>query len=286
MGQETLAEAPRPSSSAPRTSAPSSRRSSATSTASTSAALAWTWTSSFPSRSERLEQLIDEARRDPPNPGNREERLPDEGNAERLAVFLAGDEPTVIYFGKLLEQGRASALRCAPGHEDARTVVVGFGDYREELEWNGAAAALFSGRSTTGTCHLMPLGDVAVVPSIFPEAFGMVAAEAAARRAAARCAALRASRRSPRGRRMITPHTGTPLTQPSRRGLRQGPSASSTLSLPPTAKRSPRREAPRPWSAGAARSERLLDPLQRQAIDRPRWARRSAGLMKDQGRDD
>ena len=28
--------------------------------------------------------------------------------------------------------------------------------------------------------HLLPLCDVAVVPSIFPEAFGMVAAEAAA----------------------------------------------------------------------------------------------------------
>ena len=28
--------------------------------------------------------------------------------------------------------------------------------------------------------HLLPLGDVTVVPSIFPEAFGMVAAEAAA----------------------------------------------------------------------------------------------------------
>ena len=28
--------------------------------------------------------------------------------------------------------------------------------------------------------HLLPLADAAVVPSIFPEAFGMVAAEAAA----------------------------------------------------------------------------------------------------------
>ena len=40
--------------------------------------------------------------RDPPNPGNAKERLPDEGNAERLAAFLAGDEPTVVYFGKLI----------------------------------------------------------------------------------------------------------------------------------------------------------------------------------------
>src|SRR5213078_144584 len=51
-------------------------------------------------RDEALAALVAEARRDPPNPGNREERLPDEGNAERLASFLAGDQPTVVYFGK------------------------------------------------------------------------------------------------------------------------------------------------------------------------------------------
>jgi hypothetical protein len=36
-------------------------------------------------RDEALAALLDEARRDPANPGNREERLPDEGNAERFA---------------------------------------------------------------------------------------------------------------------------------------------------------------------------------------------------------
>ena len=46
---------------------------------------------------EALAQLVEEARRDPPNPGNAEERLPDEGNADRLAGFLAGDQPTVVY---------------------------------------------------------------------------------------------------------------------------------------------------------------------------------------------
>src|SRR5207249_1701285 len=53
-------------------------------------------------RDEALQRLVAEARADAPNPGNRSERLPDEGNAERLAAFLAGDEPTVVYFGKLL----------------------------------------------------------------------------------------------------------------------------------------------------------------------------------------
>src|SRR5438128_1074444 len=53
-------------------------------------------------RDEALAGLLEEARRDPPNPGNARERLPDEGNAARLEAFLAGDGPTVVYFGKLL----------------------------------------------------------------------------------------------------------------------------------------------------------------------------------------
>src|SRR5579862_1732918 len=54
-------------------------------------------------RAAALAGLLAEARRDPPNPGNTVERLPDEGNAERLESFLAGERPTVVYFGKLIE---------------------------------------------------------------------------------------------------------------------------------------------------------------------------------------
>ena len=36
-----------------------------------------------PARAEALAGLLEEARADPPNPGNAEERLPDEGNAAR-----------------------------------------------------------------------------------------------------------------------------------------------------------------------------------------------------------
>ena len=74
--------------------------------------------------------------RDPPNPGNANERLPDEGNAERLAAFLAGDGPTVVYFGKLIEQqGRAAAARGDARRSTRALVIVGFGDYRgAELE--------------------------------------------------------------------------------------------------------------------------------------------------------
>ena len=91
-------------------------------------------------RDEALRDLLAESRADPPNPGNANERLPDEGNAERLEAFLADDEPTVLYFGKLLRNKGVHVLFEALRDVDARAVVVGFGDYREELEANGAAA--------------------------------------------------------------------------------------------------------------------------------------------------
>ena len=135
----------------------------------------------FQARDEALADLLDEARRDRPNPGNASERLPDEGNAARLAQFLAGDEPTVVYFGKLIEQKGVQVLLQAMQTIDARLVVVGFGPYRPELEALAPPRTLFTGPlEHRHLVHLLPLADVTVVPSIFPEAFGMVAAEAAA----------------------------------------------------------------------------------------------------------
>ena len=132
-------------------------------------------------RHEALADLLDESRRDPPNPGNANERLPDEGNAERLAAFLEGDEPTIVYFGKLLYNKGVHLLLEALRSLDARAVIVGFGDYRAELEQAAPPRTLFTGPlEHRHLVHLLPLADVAVVPSIFPEAFGMVAAEAAA----------------------------------------------------------------------------------------------------------
>ena len=132
-------------------------------------------------RPEALAGLLEEARRDPPNPGNANERLPDEGNAERLAAFLAGDGPTVVYFGKLLYNKGVHVLLEALRDVDARAVIVGFGDYRAELERLAHSHVLFTGPlEHRHLVHLLPLADATVVPSIFPEAFGMVAAEAAA----------------------------------------------------------------------------------------------------------
>ncbi len=135
-------------------------------------------------RAEALAELVAEARADRPNPGNAEERLPDEGNAERLAAFLADDKPTVVYFGKLIRNKGVHLLLEALDGLDARAVIVGFGDYRADLELMAAEhgeRVLFTGPfEHRHLVHLLPLADAAVVPSIFPEAFGMVAAEAAA----------------------------------------------------------------------------------------------------------
>ena len=133
-------------------------------------------------RDEALAGLLAEARRDPPNPGNADERLPDEGNAERLEEFFAEGAPLVVYFGKLMRNKGVHVLLESLREVDARAVIVGFGDYRAELErLADPARTLFTGPlEHRHLVHLLALADATVVPSIFPEAFGMVAAEAAA----------------------------------------------------------------------------------------------------------
>ena len=128
-------------------------------------------------RDEALRELIDEARRD----STGDERLPDPGNAERFEAFFADDRPTILYFGKLIHNKGVHLLLEALREVDARSVIVGFGDYRAELEALAPPGTLFTGAlEHRHLVHLIPLADVTVVPSIFPEAFGMVAAEAAA----------------------------------------------------------------------------------------------------------
>ncbi|MEJ7568586.1 MAG: glycosyltransferase family 4 protein [Gaiellaceae bacterium] len=132
-------------------------------------------------RVEALAGLVAEARRDPPNPDNMNERMPDEGNAERLVDFLDVDDLTVVYFGKLLYNKGVHVLLEALREVEARAVIVGFGDFRAELERLAGPRVLFTGPlEHRHLVHLLPLADATVVPSIFPEAFGMVAAEAAA----------------------------------------------------------------------------------------------------------
>jgi len=129
-------------------------------------------------RAVALETLVAESRRDEVGSG---ERHPDPANADRFAEFFSSDAPTVVYFGKLIENKGVQILFEALRGLDARAVIVGFGDYREALEAQAPPGTLFTGAlDHRHLAHLLPLCDVAVVPSIFPEAFGMVAAEAAA----------------------------------------------------------------------------------------------------------
>jgi glycosyltransferase involved in cell wall biosynthesis len=132
-------------------------------------------------RESALANLLAEARRDAPNPGNANERHPDDGNEQRLAAFFADEAPTVVYFGKLIPQKGVHLLLEALREVEARAVIVGFGPARAELEAAAPSGTLFTGPlEHRHLRHLLPLADVTVVPSVFPEAFGMVAAEAAA----------------------------------------------------------------------------------------------------------
>src|SRR5262249_34768341 len=125
-------------------------------------------------RAEALADLLEEARRDPPNPGNATERLPDEGNAGRLESFFARDEPTVVYFGKLIENKGVHLLLAALRELRARAVIVGFGDYRDQLQAQAGQNVLFTGPlEHRHLVHLLPLADAALVPSVFPEPLGM-----------------------------------------------------------------------------------------------------------------
>jgi len=113
------------------------------------------------------------------------------GPAERSADAeaagrLEGLGRFVLYFGKLMRQKGVHLLLDAwrevgPRHPDVGLVVVGFGDAREELEAKAPSGVIFTGAMDHEQLQLLvPLAEAAVVPSVLPEAFGMVAAEAAA----------------------------------------------------------------------------------------------------------
>jgi glycosyltransferase involved in cell wall biosynthesis len=92
----------------------------------------------------------------------------------------------VLYFGKLMRQKGVHLLLDAwqdvgPRHPDVGLVVVGFGDARAELEAAAPPGTIFTGAMDHAQLQLLvPLAEAVVVPSVLPEAFGMVAAESAA----------------------------------------------------------------------------------------------------------
>ena len=104
--------------------------------------------------------------------------------------------PTIGFVGKFLEaKGVHHLLAALPlvDVEDLRAVIVGFGGYEPELRELAASILSsdrarsrrltieFPGRLEHGPLsQVLPSFDLLAVPSIVPEAFGMVAAEAAA----------------------------------------------------------------------------------------------------------
>ena len=211
-------------------------------------------------RAEALASLIEEARRDTTG----DERRPDPGNAERFEAFFAEDRPTVLYFGKLIRNKGVHLLLEALRDLDARAVIVGFGDYRAELEAMAPPGTLFTGAlEHRHLVHLLPLADLTVVPSIFPEAFGMVAAEAAsagtpplvARHSGLQEIAEGLEAEYPPEHRDLTSFAGGDVDDLTKKMRR-------LLALPHGALEEPaRRAAVERWSWGRV-GERLLDPLQ------------------------
>ena len=129
-------------------------------------------------REQALAGLLAEAHADVPGG----ERLPDPGNAERFAPFLgSADHPRVVYVGKLSHEKGVPMLVDVLTELDYPAVIVGFGPARAAAQAAAGDRILFTGPlQHRHLRYLWPLMDVSVVPSVFPEAFGMVAAEAAA----------------------------------------------------------------------------------------------------------
>ena len=182
LGTRGARPARRRSSSARPTSARCSRTSSATSIACTRSRPASTSTTGGRARATRRSRACSPrlgAIR--PIRGTRASGCRTRGTRSVWPRSSPTSEPTVVYFGKLLHNKGVHVLLEALRDVGARAVIVGFGDYREELESLAGPNVLFTGPlEHRHLVHLLALADATVVPSIFPEAFGMVAAEAAA----------------------------------------------------------------------------------------------------------
>ena len=137
-------------------------------------------------------------------PGQRGRAAPDEGYAARLEEFFSTEEPTVALRRQAHPaEGRRPAARCATRRSAcAESSSASVRSARSWSSWRRSARSSPARSSIATSPTLLPLADVMVVPSVFPEAFGMVAAEGGrGRHAAARRAPLgsRGGRRRPRG---------------------------------------------------------------------------------------
>jgi glycosyltransferase involved in cell wall biosynthesis len=109
--------------------------------------------------------------------------------ADALESAIDGEGELVAFVGKLIAAKGVDLLLeawplVAERHPRARLLLIGFGSERERLEAVAAGLgerAIFTGRLDHDELPcVLPLCEALVVPSTFPEAFGMVAVEAAA----------------------------------------------------------------------------------------------------------
>ncbi len=109
--------------------------------------------------------------------------------ADALERVLSDEGELVAFVGKLISAKGVDLLlgawpRVTERHPRARLLVIGFGSERERLEAVAAELGervIFTGRLDHDELpYVLPLCEALVVPSTFPEAFGMVAVEAAA----------------------------------------------------------------------------------------------------------
>jgi glycosyltransferase involved in cell wall biosynthesis len=117
-----------------------------------------------------------------------DQSVPDQEAASKIRSLAGNDGPLVGYFGKLIPQkGVELLIRALPEvGRPLHCLIVGFGLYREHLtalvqSLDPAGLVTFTGRLDHRYApQVLAALDVAVVPSVLAEAFGMVAAEAAA----------------------------------------------------------------------------------------------------------
>jgi glycosyltransferase involved in cell wall biosynthesis len=183
-----------------------------------------------------------------------------------LDDFFAQEGPVVLYVGKLLYNKGVHVLFEAMQGVEARTLVVGFGDYREELEKLAPPGTVFTGQlEHNQLAPLLPLVDVQVVPSIFPEAFGMVAAEAAAAGVPPLVARHSGLATVAEGLETVYPEQYRHLASfPSADAVGLGARLRELLALPPDVRfelgSAARRAAVEHWSWSSV-AERLLEPF-------------------------
>jgi glycosyltransferase involved in cell wall biosynthesis len=136
-----------------------------------------------PAVADALEHLLIDLR------SRRVPRTPHRGGQAGYRSPVGDEGELVAFVGKLIAAKGVHLLLAAWPHvlqrcPRARLVVIGFGSEGERFQAQAAPLGdrvIFTGRLDHDELyHVLPLCEALVVPSTFPEAFGMVAAEAAA----------------------------------------------------------------------------------------------------------